>query len=83
MTSSAPISDPDNPGHLKGGTAFERCGQQPVKDLGWCYSLIVTHQRWKALVGPTGAGKFYEELNDTDDYSLNLELRQEVTKICR
>lgn len=81
MTSSAPVTDPNNPGSLKGGTAFERCGQQPVKDSSRCYSLSVTHQRARALVGPAGAGKFYGELEDGDDYSLNLEIRGKVTKV--
>jgi len=82
MTSSGPIPDPDNPGRLKGGTAFERCGQRPVKDSSRCYSLTMTHQRARGLVGPTGAGKFYSELDDADDYSLNLEIRGKVTKVC-
>jgi hypothetical protein len=81
MTSSVPVTDPNNPGCLKGGTAFERCGQQPVKDSTRCYSLTVTHQRARALVGPAGAGKFYGELDNTDDYSLNLGIRGKVTKV--
>ena len=32
MTSKPPIPDPDNSKRLLGGTAFERCGQRPVKD---------------------------------------------------
>lgn len=82
MTSSKPVPDLDNTGRLKGGTAFERCGQRPVKDSGRCYSLTMTHQRSRALVGPTGPGKFYEDLEDTDEYSINLEMRKKVTKVC-
>ena len=96
MTAEAPVPDPNNPDCLTGGTAFERCGQRPVKDSGRCYSLTVTHQRARGLVGPTGAGKFYggvelideaddtdnaDDTNDKEDYSLNLEIRGKVTKV--
>ena len=96
MTSEAPVPDPDNPDRLIGGTAFERCGQHPVKGSGCCYSLTVMHQHARGLIGPTGAGKFYgeveltDEAEDTDnaddmnvkeDYSLNLEIRGKVTKV--
>lgn len=74
MTSTAP--EPDHLGCLKGGTAFERCGQQPIKRGARCYSLTVTHQRARALVGPAGGGKFYGDLED-----LNLEIRGKVTKV--
>ena len=97
MTAEAPAPDPDNPDCLTGGTAFERCGQHPVKDSARCYSLTVTHQRARGLVGPTGAGKFYggvelmdeaddtddaNDMNDKEDYLLNLEIRGKVTKVC-
>lgn len=81
MTSSPPVPDPDNPGKLRGGTAFERCGQHAVKESGRCYSLTMTHQRQRALVGPTASGKFFDNLEDTDEYSLNLEIRGKVTKV--
>jgi hypothetical protein len=77
MLSSPPVADPDEPGHLIGGTAFERCGQIPVKGSGRCYSLTMTHQRQRALVGPTSALKQCEE----DVSSLNLEIRGKVTKV--
>jgi len=81
-TSSAPVPDPVNPGKLIGGTAFERCGQRAVKDSGRCYSLTMTHQRQRALVGPTSSGKFYSNSEDTDeDYTLNLKIRGEVTEV--
>ena len=67
---------------LIGGTAFERCGQRPVKGSGRCYSLSMTHQRQRALVGPTALGKYYE-LDDSDEYNMNLEIRGEVTKVRR
>lgn len=80
MTSKVPIPDPDNPKKLLGGTAFERCGQRPVKDEGRCYSLTMTHQRQRALVGPTSSGKVYDNLDDSD-YSLNLEIRGKVLEV--
>ena len=80
MTSKPPIPDPDNSKRLLGGTAFERCGQRPVKDGGRCYSLTMTHQRQRALVGPTSSGKFYDNLEDSN-YSLNLEIRGKVLEV--
>jgi hypothetical protein len=79
MSSSSPIPDPQKPGQLVGGTAFERCGQFPVKGSGRCYSLTMTHQRQRALVGPTAALKQYNE--DDDNSSLNLDIRGKVTKV--
>jgi len=81
MSSSSPVADPNKPGSLIGGTAFERCGQTPVKGSGRCYSLTVTHQRQKALVGPTAALKEYELPEDDDSGSLNLDIRGKVTKV--
>lgn len=81
MTSEKPREDPDDPGRLVGGTAFERCGQTPVKDSGRCYSLSMTHQRQRALVGPTSGGKYFAYLDDDDDHSINLEIRNKVTKV--
>ena len=98
MLSFAPVPDPDNPGKLIGGTTFERCGRQPVKGSGHCYSLIVTHQCTRGLVSPAGSGKFFGnvELSDStngedthnadvslEDYRLNLAIRKKVTKVCR
>lgn len=82
MSSTSPIPDPNKPGCLIGGTAFERCGQIPVKGSGRCYSLTMTHQRQRALVGPTAALKRYD--NEDDDIgSLNLEIRGKVTRVRR
>ena len=81
MTSEKPRGDPNNPGRLVGGTAFERCGQHPVKESGRCYSLTMTHQRQRALVGPTSGGKYFECLEDGDNHSLNLEIRGKITKV--
>ena len=81
MSSSSPVVDPNNSGHLIGGTAFERCGQTPVKGSGRCYSLTMTHQRQRALVGPTAGLKQYELIEDDDEASLNLEIRGKVTKV--
>jgi len=80
MTAGAPVNDPQNPGHLIGGTAFERCGQNPVKGSGRCYSLTMTHQRQWALVGLTAGGKHYEDI-EGDDRTLNLEIREKVIKV--
>ena len=92
----APAPDLDNPDCLTRGTAFEWCGQRPVKDSAHCYSLTVTHQRAWGLVRPMGAGKFYSgvelmdeaddtdntnNMNDKEDYSLNLEIWGKVTKV--
>ncbi len=81
MTSGAPINDPNNPGHLIGGTAFERCGQHPVKESGRCYSLTMTHQRQRALIGPTASGKHYEDIEGDNNHMLNLEIRGKVTEV--
>ena len=81
MTSKAPAPDPNNQGKLTGGTAFERCGQRAVKDTGRCYSLTVTHQRQRALVGLTSSGKYYDSLEGSDEHSLNLEIRGNVTQV--
>jgi len=83
MTSTEPMPDPNNPGRLIGGTAFERCGQNPVKGSGRCYSLTMTHQRQRALVGPTAAIKRYERIEDDDSESLNLEIRGKITRVNR
>ena len=82
MSSNVPVSNPSNPRKLIGGTAFERCGQQPVKNYGWCYSLAMTHQRQKALVGPTSSWKVYDKDEDADDeHSLNLEIRTKTIEV--
>ena len=84
LTSNAPIPNPSNPRKLIGGTAFERCGQQAVKESGRCYSLTMTHQRPRALVGPTSSGKVYDNSEDPDDdYTLNLKIRGKVTEVSR
>lgn len=85
MSASEPCADPQNPDRLIGGTAFERCGQHPVKGVGRCYSLTLTHQRPRALVGPTAGSKEYElvEGNAKENAleTLNLEIRGKVTKV--
>jgi len=85
---SEPVADPNKPGCLTGGTAFERCGQHPVKGSGRCYSLTMMHQHQRALVGPTVALKQIEyaaDDNDDDDVfgSLNLEIRGKVIKVSK
>lgn len=81
MSSTEPRPDPNKPDRLIGGTAFERCGQNPVKGSGRCYSLTMTHQRQRALVGPTAAIKRYESSKDDDLESLNLEIRGKITQV--
>ena len=81
MTSEKPIVDPKNPARLIGGTKFERLGQHPVKDSSQCYSLSMTHQRQRALVGPTSGGKFVHQLEDGDENSVNLEIRSKIIKV--
>jgi hypothetical protein len=80
MSSTESMPDPNKPGCLTGGTAFERCGQNPVNGSGRCYSLTMTHQRQRALVGPTAAIKRYEGFKDDNSESLNLEIRGKVTQ---
>ena len=42
----------------------------------------MTHQRQKALVGPTSSGKVYDKDEDADDeYSLNLEIRTKTMEV--
>jgi hypothetical protein len=72
-----PRIDPNKPDCLIGGTAFERCGQNPVNGSGRCYSLTMTHQRQRALVGPTAAIKRYDDNSET----LNLEIRGKITQV--
>ena len=81
MSSTESRPDPNKPDHLIGGTAFERCGQNPVNGSGHCYSLTMTHQRQRALVGPTAAIKRYESFKDDNLESLNLEIRGNVTRV--
>lgn len=81
MSSTEPKQDPNNSNRLIGGTAFERCGQNPVNDSGRCYSLTMTHQHQRALVGPTAAIKRYEGFKDDKSESLNLEIRGKITRV--
>lgn len=81
MSRTEPRPNPNKPDSLIGGTAFERCGQNPVKGSGRCYSLTMTHQRQRALVGPTAANKRYESFQDENPESLNLEIRQKITRV--
>jgi hypothetical protein len=81
MSSTEPRLDPNNPDRLIGGTAFERCGQNPVKGSGRCYSLTMTHQRQRSLVGPTAGIKRYESFQDKKSESLNLEIRGKITRV--
>ena len=81
MSSTEPRPDPNQPNCLIGGKAFERCGQNPVKGSGRCYSLTMTHQRQRALVGPTAGLKRHEGSKDDNLESLNLEIRNKITQV--
>jgi hypothetical protein len=96
MTSTEPLPDPENPERLIGGTAFEHCSQNPVKGSGRCYSLTLTHQRQRLLVGPAAGVKQYEMIDDEANDSqmstsvdnatnnaLNLEIRGKITQVNR
>ena len=41
----------------------------------------MTHQRQRALVGPTAAIKRYEGFKDDKSESLNLEIRGKITRV--
>ena len=58
-------------------TYFETLGQKSVKS-NRCYSTSMTHQRPRSLVGPTAAGKAYEDI-ELDE---NLTLRKRVLEVC-
>jgi hypothetical protein len=61
MTSSKPINID---GKLCGGTHFERLGSVG-KNNSRCYSLTLTQQHPRGVVGPTAGGKIYNgELNE-------------------
>ena len=60
-------------GELKGGTAFERLGQEGVKGTR-CYSLSLTHQLPRLIVSPTAGGKVYEG-GATENKSLRMRGR--------
>lgn len=84
MTTEKPRVDPNDHTRLIGGTRFERLGQHSVKDSGRCYSLSMTHQRQRALVGPTSGGKVIdapEDHNNNPDKSANIEIRRNIIKV--
>ena len=58
-------------------TYFETLGQNSIKSSR-CYSVSMTHQRPRALVGPTAGGKVYE-----DDQRLmkNTLLRKRIIEV--
>ena len=61
MTSSKPINVN---GELCGGTHFERLGPIGIKNSR-CFSLTLTHQHPRGVVGPNAGGKVYNgELNE-------------------
>lgn len=70
---------PDRPqkvdGELKGGIYFERLGQEGVKDTR-CYSLSLTHQSPRGIVGPTAGGKVYDR-----GMTENEEIRKKTVKV--
>jgi hypothetical protein len=62
-------------GEYKGGTAFERLGQEGVKGTR-CYSLSLTHQSPRCIVSPTAGGKVYE-----GDSTENERMRNHAVKV--
>ena len=46
-------------GELVGGIYFERLGQEGVKGTR-CYSMTLSHQSQRGIVGPTAGGKVYD-----------------------
>jgi hypothetical protein len=61
MTKGLPTQDEN--GNVVGSTLFERLGQKGVKDTR-CYSLSITHQVPRGLVGPTAGAKIYPKERD-------------------
>ena len=74
----------DHPGMSNNGgksyfapTLFETLGQNSVK-ANRCYSVGMTHQHPRALVGPTAGGKVYKD-SEMDE---NTMLRKRVLEVC-
>ena len=57
-------------------TYFERLGQNSIKS-NCCYSTSMTHQHPRSLIGPTAAGKVYEDV----EMDKNLTLRKRVLEV--
>jgi hypothetical protein len=58
-------------------TYFETLGQTSIKSSR-CYSVSMTHQRPRALVGPTAGGKVYE---DDERLMKNTQLRKRIIEV--
>ena|ERR1700678_4194860 len=54
---------------------------KPSQGIWTVLLLTMTNQRQCAVIGPTAALKQYENIEDEDDSSLNLEIREKVTKV--
>ncbi len=57
----------------RGGTKFERLGQDGVKDTR-CYSLSGVAQRPRKLVGPTAGGKVLDDSVETENERIRRRL---------
>lgn len=75
MTLDRPHVEAD--GKPRGGIHFERLGQKGVKDT-WCYSLSLTHQSQRGIVGPAAGGKIYG-----DGMTENEKMRKRITEVSR
>ncbi len=64
-------------GTLRGGTHFERLGQRGVKDTR-CYSLSLTHQTQRGIVGPTAGGKVYNGVPTENE-----RLRKQIIEVSK
>lgn len=73
------IADPmsnDNGKTQFAPTYFETLGQNSIKSSR-CYSLTMTHQRPRGIVGPTAGGKVYED----EGLMENIELRKRIIEV--
>jgi hypothetical protein len=58
-------------------TYFETLGQTSIKSSR-CYSVSMTHQRPRGLVGPTAGGKVYKE---DELLTKNIQLRKRIVEV--
>ena len=62
-------------------TCFETLGQNSIKSSR-CYSITMTHQHPRGLVGPTAGGKVYDEEEEKNKrFAENVQLRQRTIEV--